>query len=594
MASPGEGRWGRAALLAALAGAVGVLWWARLRYWYPHDEGTLAQAALRVAQGEVPHRDFVHPYTGADALIHALLFRVASPSLEVIRNGFALLTTMWLVATAAWFRRHLGSAGAAIAVLLLGSWGVATYPAAVPSWYVTILVTAALMLLVPRPGAIPSARGILASGVVLGLAFSFKVTSLYAVVGVVAWLLSRDQHEDRPARPWVPALMLVAVLAAVRLLGADLTARTAAHLLIPPLAVAAWVVARELRQWARAGARLGLATMRDPALLGLGLLLGAAPVLVWLTVNGALRSFLAGVSGVGALRAEYAGMPAPPLESLYLALPMLGLLALGWLRHPPRAWLVLLPCTLVFVLAWSEFEWHRIVWLGVRGAVPLGLLLALARVWRRPTGSAEPWVAPALVLGWMVLSQYPFAAAIYFVYLVPLIVMTGVAARGLEIRGRRVLATIGLAFAAFGYLQVVPSPPTVLGWNREPLERLARLPGPRGGLLVPANDSIVFARLLGILGDSVPSGPIWAGPDSPEVAFLAGRRDLNPASFGFLADRGPGAQIDEAVALVVRQAPPFSAPPTPQAIAAWQQRFSRRADLGAYTVFWGGPVCDEC
>lgn len=585
---------GRVAFAVALIVAIVVLWWSRLRFWYPHDEGTLAQAALRVLGGEVPHRDFAHPYSGADALLHGVFFRLFGPSLAGIRTGFAVMATAWLAAMGWWFRRHLGFAGAAVAVTVLGAWSMAMYPAAVPSWYVTMLVTGAVAVLATPGASSPAPRRLLVAGLALGLALGFKVTALYAVVGVVAWLLARQDHDDQPGRPWAIALMLVAAVAALRLLLPTATPRTAVHLLLPPLTVALWVTAVEMRRWRHAGAAIDPGAVRALVALTAGVILGALPVFAWLGFEGALPAFLASVGEVGSLRAAFAGLPPPPLTALLFAVPLLGLVATASLPRPPRPGLLLLPCLLVFALAWSEFEWHRMVWLALRGSLPLGIILLLALAWRGTPATPRPWCAAIAVLGWMALSQFPFAAAVYFVYLAPLAVMIAVAAVRHSTAGRRVLATLGLAVAAFGYLQVVPSPPTVLGWNRMPLERLAVLGGPHGGLLVPANDSMVYGRLLAILADSVPPGAIWSGPDAPEVAFLAGRRDLNPAFFGFLGAASDGDAMADAVALVIRQAPPFSPPPTAAMLAAWQRRHPRRADLGPFTVLWGRPACDDC
>jgi hypothetical protein len=44
--------------------------------WVPADDGILSQSALRVMQGQLPHRDFAEIYTGGLSVIHALAFRV--------------------------------------------------------------------------------------------------------------------------------------------------------------------------------------------------------------------------------------------------------------------------------------------------------------------------------------------------------------------------------------------------------------------------------------------------------------------------------------------------------------------------------------
>ena len=42
------------------------------RGWIPHDEGQLGHTAERIVNSELPHRDFVEPYTGGLSYLHAI------------------------------------------------------------------------------------------------------------------------------------------------------------------------------------------------------------------------------------------------------------------------------------------------------------------------------------------------------------------------------------------------------------------------------------------------------------------------------------------------------------------------------------------
>src|SRR5258708_39275629 len=55
------------------------------RGWVPHDEGILGQAAERVLQGEMPHRDFNDPYTGGLSYLDGAAFRLFGVNLLVLR-----------------------------------------------------------------------------------------------------------------------------------------------------------------------------------------------------------------------------------------------------------------------------------------------------------------------------------------------------------------------------------------------------------------------------------------------------------------------------------------------------------------------------
>ena len=66
--------------------------------WVPADDGTLSQSALRVMQGQLPHRDFVEIYTGGLSFIHALAFRALGVNLMSLRICVFLFFLAWLPA----------------------------------------------------------------------------------------------------------------------------------------------------------------------------------------------------------------------------------------------------------------------------------------------------------------------------------------------------------------------------------------------------------------------------------------------------------------------------------------------------------------
>jgi len=74
------------------------LWQYLDRGWVPHDEGTLAQSAERVLQGQLPHRDFDEVYTGGLSYWNALAFRVGGVRLTSIRWALFLAFLVWLPA----------------------------------------------------------------------------------------------------------------------------------------------------------------------------------------------------------------------------------------------------------------------------------------------------------------------------------------------------------------------------------------------------------------------------------------------------------------------------------------------------------------
>ena len=88
------------------------------RGWIPGDAGAIGHAAERVLGGELPHRDFIDVYTGGQALLNALgfrLFGVGIPTMRLILfvAFLAWVPTVWYIA-----RRFVGLMLAAATTLL--------------------------------------------------------------------------------------------------------------------------------------------------------------------------------------------------------------------------------------------------------------------------------------------------------------------------------------------------------------------------------------------------------------------------------------------------------------------------------------------
>ena len=105
------------------------------RFWIPLDDGTLAQSAERVLGGELPHRDFGDPYTGLNAMVGALAFRLFGVELSSLRIPLAAAFAVWLPGVWLVARRFAGPTVAVAATLLAAAMSVPAYPAAMPGWF---------------------------------------------------------------------------------------------------------------------------------------------------------------------------------------------------------------------------------------------------------------------------------------------------------------------------------------------------------------------------------------------------------------------------------------------------------------------------
>jgi hypothetical protein len=155
-----------------------------------YDEGITLTGAMRVAAGQVPHRDFYFIYGPAEAYILAGLFKVFGPSLLVERLFDLLIKALIVTAVYAialsYSRRSIAIFVSFVTVMwlfgLIG-WGSATTPVSLLN-----LIGSALILPV-FAGRLSTGR-MLAAGAVSGAASLFRHETGIALLGIHACVIS--------------------------------------------------------------------------------------------------------------------------------------------------------------------------------------------------------------------------------------------------------------------------------------------------------------------------------------------------------------------------------------------------------------------
>src|ERR1051325_10671781 len=161
--------------------------------WIPTDDGTLAQSASRVLQGQLPHRDFVDLYSGGMSFYHALAFRLFGVKLLALRYAVFAVFVPAMAAVYYLASRFATAVVAAAMTLLCAAWSLPAYPAAMPSWYnlfFALLGAAAIFRYIGTSGR----RWLLLAGVCGGLSIDVKITGLYFVAGVLLFQIFREQQ----------------------------------------------------------------------------------------------------------------------------------------------------------------------------------------------------------------------------------------------------------------------------------------------------------------------------------------------------------------------------------------------------------------
>jgi hypothetical protein len=155
-----------------------------------YDEGITLTGAMRVAAGQVPHRDFYYIYGPAEAYILAGLFKVFGPSLLVERLFDLLIKALTVTAVYAialsYSRRSIAifvSIVTAMWLFGLIGWGYAITP-------VSLLNLVGSVLILPVFTGRVSTKRMLAAGAVSGAASLFRYDTGIALLGIHACVVS--------------------------------------------------------------------------------------------------------------------------------------------------------------------------------------------------------------------------------------------------------------------------------------------------------------------------------------------------------------------------------------------------------------------
>jgi hypothetical protein len=241
---------------------------------------------------------------------------------------------------------------------------------------------------------------------------------------------------------------------------------------------------------------------------------------------------------------------------------------------------------------------YGVTWASVAQAIPLVSLAGVGVLWRRPSAErGASWEQSFLLLsisGFASLIGFPYAAPIYFCYTAPLALLallsTFCMVGGPPQPLGRLLA---LYYAGFAVLALNTQSIHELGLTAARAEPIRRLDLLRGRVLVPASDASDYEAVVEILVARARGGFTFAGPDVPEIYFLAGLRNPTRSLLDFLEPSSIGADrvlatIDEhhITAVVTNGKVKYSSPLNPRLEAGLDSRFPATRTIGRLTVRW--------
>ena len=161
------------------------------RYPDVYDEGLLLTGAMRVAAGQIPHRDFYAIYGPADFFVPAMFFKIFGQSLLVDRllnlfvEGLTVATTFALASF--YCRRSIAIGTAIVALLWLDGLNTYICSAVFP---VALLNLASCALLLPLFSHTITKKRLLAAGLLAGLSTLYRYDTGAAILGIQICVLA--------------------------------------------------------------------------------------------------------------------------------------------------------------------------------------------------------------------------------------------------------------------------------------------------------------------------------------------------------------------------------------------------------------------
>jgi hypothetical protein len=587
------------------------------RGWIPWDEGTLAQSAERIRQGEMPHRDFDDVYTGGLSYLNGAALRLFGENLSSIRYVFYFFILTWIPCLY-WIASRFASPWVAGALTILAvAWGPPNYAAAMPSWYNLFFATFGLAAVL-RYVEVQHSRWMFVAGLCGGASFLFKVSGLFYVGGVLLFLLFRAAAQEEPARAkkeknnanrGLPTRLLWSfVLASVGLYEAlllmflrkGLSAVSLSYFFVPALFLGAaigWQVYRRSASETLRFSRL----FWEVFVFSLGIVLPVALFLVPYVLAGSLADFARGVFVLPARRFADAAVSQSALK-LMVGTAIDAIVIGSVFCAGPKVRKVAVTCVIAgmipaLVLGRSSSLAQKSIFGSVWALLPVVVLIGAILLMRsgKSYQSQQKLFLILSVTAGCSLIQFPFIVPTYFCYVAPLAVLTVAAVCEFVANPPRTLLTAVVCFCLlYGVLEVTPGFLDDMGQTYAPDTQNTQLTLVRGGgIRVTSGSAQSYAELGRVIGEHARGQYIYATPDCPEVYFLYGFRNPTRTLFDFFDDpTGRTERILEAIRqhdvnlVVINLSPAFSHPIPKDLRVLLEQQFPNHAQLQKFEVRW--------
>jgi hypothetical protein len=559
------------ALLVVWALSVGYMATQLKRGWVPFDDGDFAQSAERVLHGELPHRDFDDVYSGGLAYLDALAFRELGVNLASLRIVLFVFFVAWVPCVFYIASRFASAAYAAAGVTLLAvAWSVPNYPAGVPSWYNLFFATFGTAALL-RYLDVGSRRWLFLAGICGGLSILVKAPGFYFVGAVLLFLIFNEQsipgnpnghrrHDGRLYASTVATGLLTFLYLLFRLVHALPDPSWLICFFLPSLMIVVLLLVHEFVGFSRPSGERFATLLGSGAPFGAGVALPLLAFLVPYIRSGSTSALLLGVFVQPMRRFVFATQaPKSPLL-MALAIPFILPIIFGFYSGKFGRLLSggLLAVFLSAVLIFSAKSptLYAFGWCSIATTIPLlivaGVRMTGASRNENKIGSLRQRQLVLLlsVTALCSLVQIPFAAPIYYCYVLPLAILTAAALFASTVNPPRfILGALVVFYLLFAIMRVTPGFIYSMGFYYAPDTQTQRLTLDRAGDLRVAPDKAqMYEQLIPLIQSHSFGRFIYCTQDCPEVYFLAGLGNPTRTMFDFLDD--PQGRTDRIMSLL--------------------------------------------
>jgi hypothetical protein len=601
--------------------ALGVAWvaaaaWVAARLnqgWVPHDDGSFAQSAQRVLDGQLPHREFAELYTGGLTFLNAAVFGLVGDDLIWLRIPMFVLFLLFVPCCYAIARRFATPPVALVTTAFAVAWSVPVYPAAVPSWYLLFFSFFGAYCVI-RYFETGRHRWLFLAGLFGGLSISFKIVGVWFVLAVLISLVVAEQtaHARVGSRPvriggyqvFVISVSLAALALVTAVLRPHLGGSELANLLIPIASLCCIpVLATRAAGTPPAAVRLRWLARRVLPFLA-GVAVPTVAVALPYVFVGAVPDLIDGVFVAPRARVDYSYAPLPGPLALLWALPVVGALVVR--HYVPRARRVIDVAGVIvlgaLLVTASSDRSYLLLWDSARALGPLVVVAGAILLAFRPSVVADATLRLELLLvllvaGFGSLVQFPFGAPVYYCYVAPLFALAAVAiARCANVRGVVLPISILVTYAVFGLLFLDRASLFTLGYRFQVDPQTVILDERRASIRVSPLERDEYRRAASILERRASGDFVFAGPDAPELYVLSGRKNPTRSLFDFV-DRSDSARGDRLLrtlrersvtVVAINRRPDFSDPLDAATVRRLASLYPRHARIGRFDVRWRG------